>query len=260
MSDKSRKKFTVKQVAELSGVSDRTLRFYDEIGLLKPASIGENGYRYYEKEQLLALQQILFYRELGFELAMIQKIISKPDFDKIAALKSHREQLEKETEKTKALIETIDKTLAHLQKETPMKEKEMYNGFDPKKQAEYEEYLISNYGDRAQKNIEESKRRTKDWKKEDFEKVGRDYAEIHKALRLFLEKGVSVKDPQVQERIKAHYEVVNRFWTPNREAYIALGKNYCDFPDFRKHFDSFHPSLAEYIAAAMKVYAEEKLK
>src|SRR3974390_1788212 len=100
MSANGQKTYTVKQVAKLSGVSVRTLRFYDEIGLLKPAFVGDNGYLYYEKEQLLALQQILFYRELGFELAMIQNIVSSPKFDKAAALRSHREQLVKETERT----------------------------------------------------------------------------------------------------------------------------------------------------------------
>src|SRR5271155_1706673 len=98
MSANSRKTYTVKEVAKLSNVSVRALRFYDEIGLLKPAYYGENGYRYYEKEQLLGLQQILFYRELGFELSKIQKIMGDPKFDKVAALKSHREQLARETE------------------------------------------------------------------------------------------------------------------------------------------------------------------
>src|SRR5271165_2330468 len=142
MSANSRKTYTVKELAKLSGISDRTLRFYDEIGLLKPAFYGDNGYRYYEKEQLLTLQQVLFYRELGFELAMIQKIMASPEFDKAAALRSHRDHLVKETERTKDLICTIDKTLAHLERKVPMKDNEMYLGFDPKKQAQYEKEAI----------------------------------------------------------------------------------------------------------------------
>src|SRR5438132_1335795 len=122
MSANSRKTYTVKEVAKLSNVSIRTLRFYDEIGLLKPAFYGDSGYRYYGKEQLLQLQQILFYRELGFELAVIQKILADPKFDKVAALKSHRDHLEKETGRTQALIRTIDKTLALLKEEVPMKD------------------------------------------------------------------------------------------------------------------------------------------
>src|SRR6188474_426306 len=87
--------YTVKQVAAMSGVSVRTLHFYDEVGLLKPAYLGANGYRFYEEAQLLMLQQILFYRELGFELKRIKQIISRPDFDKIAALQTHRKVLRK---------------------------------------------------------------------------------------------------------------------------------------------------------------------
>src|SRR5262245_13017077 len=112
MRTKRRTAYTVKELADLSKVSVRTLRFYDSIDLLKPSYYGENGYRYYEKDQLLALQQIHFYRELGFELAQIQKIVSDPRFDKVAALKSHREQLKRQVTRTHELLQTIDKTLA----------------------------------------------------------------------------------------------------------------------------------------------------
>src|SRR5216110_4026409 len=88
--------YTVKKVAAMSGVSVRTLHFYDETGLLKPAYHGANGYRVYEEPQLLTLQQILFYRELGFELKQIQRILGRADFDKLAALQSHRKVLEKD--------------------------------------------------------------------------------------------------------------------------------------------------------------------
>src|SRR6185295_11563427 len=105
---------TVKQVAAMSGVSVRTLHFYDETGLLKPAYMKTNGYRIYEEAQLLALQQILFYRELGFELKRIKEILSQRKFGKVAALKSHRQVLEKNVTRTRTLIETIDKTISHL--------------------------------------------------------------------------------------------------------------------------------------------------
>src|SRR5215813_12307595 len=87
--------YTVKNLARMSGVSVRTLHFYDEVGLLKPAYLGANGYRFYEESQLLTLQQILFYRELGFELKQIKKILERPGFDRIAALQSHRQVLQK---------------------------------------------------------------------------------------------------------------------------------------------------------------------
>ena len=121
--------YTVKQVAAMSGVSVRTLHFYDETGLLKPAYLGANGYRFYEEAQLLMLQQILFYRELGFELKQIKKIVGRADFEKVAALQSHRKVLEKDLTRTRTLIETIDKTIQHLKGTKKMKSKEMFMGF-----------------------------------------------------------------------------------------------------------------------------------
>jgi DNA-binding transcriptional MerR regulator/quercetin dioxygenase-like cupin family protein len=121
--------YTVKQVAGISGVSVRTLHFYDEAGLLKPARYGENGYRFYDEPQLLLLQQILFYRELGFELKEIQRILSRAEFEKIAALKSHRVVLQKNIARTRRLIETIDKTIQHLKGRKKMKAEEMFVGF-----------------------------------------------------------------------------------------------------------------------------------
>src|SRR3954453_4454565 len=107
--------FTVKQVETLSGVSVRTLHFYDEAGLLKPAYVGANGFRFYEEPQLLILQQILFYRELGFELKQIKFILRQADFEIVAALDSHRNVLQQSLTRTHTLIETINKTIKHLQ-------------------------------------------------------------------------------------------------------------------------------------------------
>src|ERR1051325_819233 len=121
--------YTVKKVARISGVSVRTLHFYDETGLLKPAYLGANGYRIYEEPQLLTLQQILFYRELGFELKQIQPILGRADFEKVAALQSHRNVLQKNLARTGHLLETIDKTIQHLKGKRKMKSQEMFAGF-----------------------------------------------------------------------------------------------------------------------------------
>src|SRR5690242_9239440 len=121
--------YTVKQVAKMSGVSVRTLHFYDEMGLLKPAYHGANGYRYYEEPQLLRLQQILFYRELGFELKQIQKALTRPEFENVSALQAHREVLEENIARARTLIGTIDKTLDHLKGSLIMSSEEMFAGF-----------------------------------------------------------------------------------------------------------------------------------
>jgi DNA-binding transcriptional MerR regulator/quercetin dioxygenase-like cupin family protein len=121
--------YTVKHVAEMSGVSARTLRFYDETGLLKPARTGANGYRYYEEPQLLTLQQILFYRELGFGLQQIRQIVGRADFQQTAALESHRRVLYDTLARTRRLIETIDRTLDHLEGKAEMASEELFAGF-----------------------------------------------------------------------------------------------------------------------------------
>jgi DNA-binding transcriptional MerR regulator len=138
--------YTVKKLASLSGVSVRTLHYYDEIGLLSPAFLGGNGYRYYEDEQLLRLQQILFYRELDVELKSIQSILDDPDFDHISALKSHQLRLMNELERKQQLISNIAKTIEQLKGNQKMNNEELFEGFAPEKQEEHEQYLIDRCG------------------------------------------------------------------------------------------------------------------
>jgi DNA-binding transcriptional MerR regulator len=112
--------YTVKKVAKLSGVSARALHHYDEIGLLKPACVGANGYRYYGRDELLRLQQILFHPELGFPLEQIRQVLSAPEFDRLAALRAHRERLKAEVRRYQRLVRTLDATLAALEGNTDM--------------------------------------------------------------------------------------------------------------------------------------------
>lgn len=121
--------YTVKQVAAMSGVSVRTLHFYDESDLLKPAYCGASGYRFYEEPQLLRLQQILFYRELGFELKQIKEVLDREDFEKVAALESHRKVLQQNLKRTQRLIETIANTIQHLKGGAKMPSEELFAGF-----------------------------------------------------------------------------------------------------------------------------------
>ena len=121
--------YTVKQVAALSGVSVRTLHFYDETDLLKPAYTGANGYRFYEEAQLLTLQQVLFYRELGLELRQIRQLLGRPDFQRLDALRSHRKALEERLARTRRLLETIDHTIDHLEGRKPMNGEQIFAGF-----------------------------------------------------------------------------------------------------------------------------------
>ena len=125
---------TVSEVAKLSGVSIRALHHYDEIGLLKPSVTGANGYRYYDREALLRLQQILVHRELGLSLEEIGRVLDAPDFDRLATLKAHRQYLKQQADRYGQLVRTLDETLADLERKTGMKDKKLFKGFDPKAQ------------------------------------------------------------------------------------------------------------------------------
>src|SRR6185369_79914 len=129
--------FTVKQLSKLAGVTPRTLHHYDEIGLLKPSRVGENGYRYYGEESLLRLQQILFYRELGIPLEDIKKIMGRRDFDVIGALYSHKEALQNQVTRLNRLIHTVDNTINHLKGNIIMSEKSYFEGFSEEEQEKY---------------------------------------------------------------------------------------------------------------------------
>lgn len=248
-------KYTIKSLADLAGVSTRTLRFYDEIGLLRPAHMGENGYRYYGENELLTLQQILFFRELGLPLNEISKIMSADDFDRVSALEQHRDHLQKSLVRTRELLNTIDLTIEKLKGKSEMQPDQFFAGFDREQQEEYEKYLINQYGSLAEAKIDEGKRRTKDWKPDDYEAVKSEYHRIHEALVQAIQSGKKTDNPTVQSLVGEHYAVVCKFWTPSAEAYAGLGQLYIDHQDFRKLYDQYHPHLAEYLASAMSTFA-----
>lgn len=252
--------YTVKKLATLSGVSIRTLRFYDEIGLLKPAYVGDNNYRYYKKEQLLLLQQILFFRELGFELKQIKRIMSQNDFDKLKALRTHAQVIQKKSDRFKKLLQTIDKTIKHLEGKQTMTEKELYTGFSQEKQREYEEWLINAYGETAKELIAESKENVKNWSTEDMQLFKTEIESVNRQLLQALEQDLSVDSDEVQQLIAKHYAWINRMYTPTKEVYINLGELYCTHPDFVEYFkQNYHPDFARYCAKAMRIFAEREL-
>ncbi len=153
--------YSVKQVAELAGVSIRTLHHYDAIGLLKPARSGAGGYRRYGRDALLRLQQILVYRELGVPLADIAAILDDPTFDRLAALQKQRDRLSAATARYAEMIRTIDRTIAELKGGRTMSDKDLYSGIvSPEKQAEYEAWLEENYGPEMRDGIEQSRSET----------------------------------------------------------------------------------------------------
>ena len=254
--------YTVKKLAALSGVSVRTLHFYDEIGLLSPAYVGDQGYRYYEEEQLLMLQQILFFRELGFELKEIQRILSQSDFDRVKALETHRQVLQQKKKRMQELIQTVDKTIERIRGDKKMNDKEMYKGFTPEKQAGYEDYLVNRYGDKAKKHIAEAKASAKNWTKAQNDEAFAEWHAICKDLANTMAKNEATQSSSVQAIVKRHYHWIQQFWKPDHDSYIGLGMGYTEY-EWKQAFEKYddqHPRLALYMAEAMKVFAERELK
>ena len=252
--------YTVKQLAKLSGVSVRTLHWYDEIGLLKPAYQGVNRYRYYGETELLLLQQILFYRELGFGLGDIQKLLSSKDFDILGALKSHRIALQKEINTKISLLTTLDKTIKRLKGDQEMTDAELYRGFDPARQKEYETYLVEYRGTKAEDLLFQSKIRTAKWGKDQWDTVKNQGDAIHKALAVAIENGLSPESEMVQKIIHDHYLLTAQFYDVTQEVYVGLTHLYADHPDFKKFFDVYHPQMIDFIGKAMRYYAQKNLK
>jgi len=255
--------YTVKKLSEISGVTVRTLHFYEEAGLLKPAYYGSNGYRYYEEKELLQLQQILFFKELGLTLKQIRKVLGKSDFDQIAALHSHRKALSCEWEKIGRLLKTIDKTIKHLQGKKKMKDKEIFDGFNitlvkkAKGDDSYsaaEEIVVKSVKDPT-KNIQDVEKRGKAF----YENITKTVHTIFKELVHCIEKGLNPASDEVQQIIKKHHTSADQIHDANREVYKAFAQLYLEHPEYRKQLDPFHPELAAFMAEAMRVFADSNL-
>ena len=251
---------TVKQVARLSGVSVRTLHHYDDIGLLKPASVGLNGYRYYGREELLRLQQILFHRELGLALDDIRRLLDAPGFDRVAALKAHRAKLAADIERYGQLMRTIDETLAALEGDCAMEDKAMYQGFDPAKQAKYEAWIVDRYPG-MQRVMEASKAVTKTWKQADFDRAQADMETVESGMASALTSGLPVDSEHVQSLVRRLSALVSRYWTEpvTGPGFVGLANLYGEHPDFRARYEARAAGLTEYLQAAMRVFAEREL-
>lgn len=249
--------YTVKELAKLSGVTGRTLRYYDEIGLLKPACKGEdNQYRYYGETELLTLQQILFFRSLGFSLTHIKRVMSSDNFDKIEALVQHKLTLKKRIEKMQTLIKTVDKTLLHLKREITMKDIEMYDGFDMDKQIEYENYLKEKCPG-SEAILDGSWIKAKNLSKTDWKKMQDAAQEINVELVEAIKQGLNPGDKAVQAIIQKHYDWICFFWVPNADTYVGLSKMYEDHPEFRAFYTAPHPDLLNFIVKAISIFAKK---
>ncbi len=251
-------KYTIKKLATLSGVSSRTLRYYDEINLLNPACIGEQGYRYYGEDELLRLQQILFYRELGFSLSDIQSILDSDDFNRLQALKSHKQALVAEQKRLNNLMTTIDNTILHLRGQITMNDKELYYGFDSKKQKQHEQYLIDE-GIVSREFLDDCNKKLSQMSKEEKLEFVNAIEIIMQKLIEAIDSNISVDSDAVQALLQEHYQWLTRTWTPDNQSYLGLIELY-KTPAFSAFYDERHPKLLAFMCEAMAVFAKGNFK
>ena len=250
---KTRMAYTVKQLAQLAGVSVRTLHHYDEIGLLTPPVIGANGYRYYDERSVLRLQGILFYRELDFPLLAIKAVLDRPDFDPLAALQEQRTALEAKLGRLHRLIATIDQTIRHLKGETTMSTKQLFAGLTPEQEKEYTEEAARRWGEQG---VRESVQRYNRYSPEKKTQIAAEGEAVYRDLVAAMPQGPAA--PAVQTCIARWRKHLEYFWVPNDEQCLALATGYRDDPAFRKTYDAIHPELAPFMVEAVTVYVERR--
>ena len=245
--------FTVKQLSKMAGVTPRTLHHYDDIGLLKPSHVGDNGYRYYGEEALLKLQQILFYRELEFPLEDIKHIMGRRDFDVLSALETHKESLSRQMERTKRLLVTVDNTIQHLKGEKIMSQSDLFEGFSEEQQEKYAQEAEKMYDPET---VRESNRKWKAYSAGKKEAILAEGKQIYQDMIAAMPKGATSAEVQkIVERWRKHMDY---FWTPNLEQLLALASGYNDDPKFKANFDKMHPQLAAFMLEAVTVYVAGK--
>jgi DNA-binding transcriptional MerR regulator len=245
--------YTIKQLAKLAGISVRTLHHYDEVGLLKPARAEKNGYRQYDDNDLMRLQQILFFRELEFPLEEVGRIMASPDFDMRAALREHRKLIEMKKKRLTGLITTIDKTIKRLDNEITMKDEELYCTFTKDEMEKYAEEARQRWG--HTEAFRQSQERTKKFTKEDWKRF-KEGAEIF-GKKLASMMGRDPKGPEFQELVDQHYNALRTFYEPNLELYRGLADLYVNDPRFTAYYEKFAPGLAAFLREGMIAYCEK---
>ena len=245
--------YTVKKLSTLAGVSVRTLHYYDQIGLLKPAKIAENGYRQYDDAALMRLQQILFYKELDFKLKDIRELLDAPGFEQVSALESHWDALWARLARTERLISTVEDTIHHLKGEKEMSKKKLFAAFSEEEQAEYAKQAEEQYDPET---VRASNRKWKNYSAEKKKAIMDEGNQVYEDMVAAMPKGAdSVEVQAIVGRWRSHMDY---FWTPNLSQLVGLATMYGQSPDFKANFDKMHPDLADFFREAVMVYVDDK--
>lgn len=251
--------YSIKELSEMAGVSARTLRYYDEIGLLFPSRTNDAGYRFYGEKEVELLQQILFYRERGFGLVQIRSILYQNDFDILSALYSHLEELENQKMRLDGLISTVKKTIRVKKGEVEMSDKERFEIFKEKiiqeHEMKYGEEVRQKYGDAS---MEEAKEKIKGMTQADYERFQNLDKEILLRLKEAVIGGISPKSEEGKRIVLLHKEWLGMTWkTYSKQAHKGLSEMYVMDERFTAYYDREVTGCAEFLRKAVGYWIEE---
>ena len=253
MKPQRRDAWPISDVARMAGVSPRTLRHYEERGLLAPAFTGANGYRFYGMTELLRLQRILLLRRLGLGLEAIAAILAGQT-DEAEALAVHHRWLQEESRRLAQMAATVSATLETLKRGEAMDAQKMFRGFE---ENPYEDEARQRWGDARVDSSKEKLAALGNAGRQDLMQEAR---AINAELAACLEAGLAPSEPRVSAAVARHYRWVCAGWSPDKAGYVGLGTMYVQDPRFTVFYDSEIPGLAAYLAEAMKVWAEANLR
>lgn len=238
--------WSIAEVARMSGVSSRTLRYYDEIGLLEPESTEFSGRRLYGQFELLRLQEILVLRNLDLPLESIRELLDR-EHDRESTLRRHLDSLIEERDRLEQLVQTVERSIKEGATMTP---EEIFEGIrnDP-----YESEARERWGDKA---LDDSRERLEKLTPAQIERLRTGFDEVHARMAELHAERVPADDPRVLEVVREHFEIVSLAWVPGPESYAALGRTYAEDERFRDSIGNGNDEMVEYLAAAMKVFAE----
>lgn len=250
--------YTVQKLASLAKITPRTLRYYDEIGILKPARVNSSGYRIYGKEEVNKLQQILFYRELGIDLDSIKEIITSPEFDGLRALQGHMKKLLQKREQLNQLINNVEKSITEKEGRIIMSDKEKFEGFKQKlideNDQKYGKEVREKYG---KTRVERSNKKVKNMSQEEFDQINALAEEIISTLHHAME----TQDPAgelAQKAAELHKKWISYYWDEyNKEAHAGLAQMYVDDERFKAYYDNTKPGTAEFLRDAVILFTQK---
>ena len=241
----------ISEVAKLSGVTVRTLHYYDEIGLLKPSKTTEAGYRMYSIEDLEKLQQILFFRELDFPLNEIKEIMVNPKYDKIETLNKHKELLIEKRKRIDGLVTLIDKT---IKGDNNMSFKEFDNSKIEENKRKYSEEVKKRWGNTDA--YKEYEKKTTSYDKNSWNTINEEMAKILKEFADNRDKDVNSDIVQSLVEKWRGYITLN-FYNCTKEILSCLGLMYIGDERFKENIDKYGEGTSEFMAKAIEIYCSK---